>query len=361
MNKSDLDAELPNIMEMLNKSLSLNKSISNQARLQKADCINYLYKSNKNKRDEEACNLENEILDISAFHPNTLKVLKNLSSSRYNKKLIEDAIGFYLKADNPILLEECYMLLINWQAEKEGFDVAMETAKTYEKDFEPSAKYKELKFNLLFRFEYLTDALSLYDELKISEEVRIKKMEILWMLGKTDEMDSFYNSIKKSMEVKVSYLSCKNDWEALNSLFKEWLNTNEFVSEEHIIAYSYSLLQVKDYEGVERLLRPYYDNPMCSNGVIVVNFLFARKMMGKNVDQKIKEKVIDNKYIESSEFEMAGAYGILKDRDKTLDYIKKILKKQPSAKYNIREWPILDFLKTDAKFQELMKSDHKTI
>ena len=361
MNKSDLDAELPNIMEMLNKSLSLNKSISNQARLQKADCINYLYKSNKNKRDEEACNLENEILDISAFHPNTLKVLKNLSSTRYNKKLIEDAIGFYLKADNPILLEECYMLLINWQAEKEGFDVAMETAKTYEKDFEPSAKYKELKFNLLFRFEYLTDALSLYDELKISEEVRIKKMEILWMLGKTDEMDSFYNSIKKSMEVKVSYLSCKNDWEALNSLFKEWLNTNEFVSEEHIIAYSYSLLQVKDYEGVERLLRPYYDNPICSNGVIVVNFLFARKMMGKNVDQKIKEKVIDNKYIESSEFEMAGAYGILKDRDKTLDYIKKILKKQPSAKYNIREWPILDFLKTDAKFQELMKSDHKTI
>ena len=319
MNKSDLDAELPNIMEMLNKSLSLNKSISNQARLQKADCINYLYKSNKNKRDEEACNLENEILDISAFHPNTLKVLKNLSSSRYNKKLIEDAIGFYLKADNPILLEECYMLLINWQAEKEGFDVAMETAKTYEKDFEPSAKYKELKFNLLFRFEYLTDALSLYDELKISEEVRIKKMEVLWMLGKTDEMDSFYNSIKKR------------------------------------------LLQVKDYEGVERLLRPYYDNPMCSNGVIVVNFLFARKMMGKNVDQKIKEKVIDNKYIESSEFEMAGAYGILKDRDKTLDYIKKILKKQPSAKYNIREWPILDFLKTDAKFQELMKSDHKTI
>lgn len=361
MNKSDLDAELPNIMEMLNKSLSLNKSISNQARLQKADCINYLYKSNKNKRDEEACNLENEILDISTFHPNTLKVLKNLSSTRYNKKLIEDAIGFYLKADNPILLEECYMLLINWQAEKEGFDVAMETAKTYEKDFEPSAKYKELKFNLLFRFEYLTDALSLYDELKISEEVRIKKMEILWMLGKTDEMDSFYNSIKKSMEVKVSYLSCKNDWEALNSLFKEWLNTNEFVSEEHIIAYSYSLLQVKDYEGVERLLRPYYDNPICSNGVIVVNFLFARKMMGKNVDQKIKEKVIDNKYIESSEFEMAGAYGILKDRDKTLDYIKKILKKQPSAKYNIREWPILDFLKTDAKFQELMKSDHKTI
>jgi len=361
MNKSDLDAELPNIMEMLNKSLSLNKSISNQARLQKADCINYLYKSNKKKRDEEACNLENEILDISSFHPNTLKVLKTLSSSHYNKKLIEDAIGFYLKADYPILLEECYMLLINWQAEKEGFDVAMETAKVYEKDFEPSAKYKELKFNLLFRFEYLTDALSLYDELKISEEVRIKKMEIFWMLGKTDEMDAFYNSIKKSMEVKVSYLSCKNDWEALNSLFEEWLNTNEFVSEEYIIAYSYSLLQVKDYEGVERLLRPYYDNPMCSNGVIVVNFLFARKMLGKNVDQKLKEKVIDNKYIESSEFEMAGAYGILKERDKTLDYIKKILKKQPSAKYNIREWPILDFLKTDTKFQELMKSDHKTI
>ena len=73
------------------------------------------------------------------------------------------------------------------------------------------------------------------------------------------------------------------------------------------------------------------------------------------MDQKIKEKVIDAKYISPSDFEMAGAYGILKDRNKTLDYIKKILKKHPSAKYNIREWPILEFLKNDQKFEDLVK------
>ena len=361
IDKSELYEDLPNVMEMLNKSLSLNKSISNRARLQKADCINYLYKNDKSKRDKEASCLEDEVMGISTFHPNTIKVLKALSSLRYNKQLIENAVGFYLKADNPTLLEECYILLINWQVENEGFEAAMETANAYEKDFEPSAKYKEMKFNLLLRFEYFSDALALYDELKASEEVKIKKMEILWMLGRTDEMDTFYNSLKKSKEVQASYLSYKNDWETLNALFKEWLSTDVPVSEEHVMAYSYSLLQAEDYEGVERLLKPYYDKPMCSNGVIVINYLFARKMGGKNVDQKLKEKIIDSKYIESSEFEMAGAYGILKDKNKTLDYIKKILKKQPAAKYNIREWPILDFLKNDIKFQELVKSENKTL
>ena len=232
----------------------------------------------------------------------------------------------------------------------------METMKAYEKDFEPSAKYKELKFDNLIRFEYFTDALSLYDELKASEGVKIKKMEILWMLGKIDEMDAFYDSLKKSKEVDAAYLSYKGDWNALNKLYKEWSKSDEFVSGEHIASYSYSLLQVKDYDGVERLLRPYYDNPKCTNGVIVVNFLYARKMNGKSVEQKIKEKVIDNKFIDSTDYEMVGAYGVLREKNNTLDYVKKILKKQPAAKYSIREWPILDFLKNDTKFQELTRS-----
>lgn len=108
---------------------------------------------------------------------------------------------------------------------------------------------------------------------------------------------------------------------------------------------------------MERLLKPYYDIPKQINGVIIEIFLFARKMNGKKVDSKVKEKVIDNKFVESSEFELAGAYGVLRDRNKTLDYIKKIMKKEPSAKYNIREWPILEFLKNDTKFVELMKSN----
>ena len=299
--------------------------------------------------------MEKDVLSISQFHPNSLKVLRGINSSLYNKELIDDAIDFYAKADNPDLLEECYMILIDWHMEKTDFETISKIMNDYEASYEPSAKYKEKKFKVLMHHEHLTEALSLFDELKPSEILRINKMEILCMLGRIEEMEAYYASIKKSKEVQAAYLSCKKDWKGLNELYKEWSKSDDFATDNHIMAYSYSLLQVKDYDGVERLLKPYYDNPLLTNGVIIVNFLFARKMNGKNVDQRIREKIIDNKFIEPSEFELAGAYAVLKDRTKTLDNIKKILKKQPSAKYNIKEWPILYFLQNDNKFIELLK------
>lgn len=353
--KCDSEDELREALDLLDKSLSINKSISNQARLQKVNCVRCLYKKEKAKQKEVFEEIEKEVLSISQFHPNTLKVLRGIDSSRYNEKLIDDAIDFYTKADNPDLLEECYMLLIDWQMEKADFETVSQIMNAYEASYEPSAKYKEKKFKVLMHHEHLTEALSLFDELKPSEDLRIDKIEILCMLDRTEEMDAYYASIKKSKEVQAAYLCCKKDWQELNDLYKEWSKSDDFFTGEHIIQYSYSLLQAKDYEGVERLLKPYYDNPMLTNGVIIVNFLFARKMNGKNVDQRIREKVIENKYIEPSEFELAGAYGVLKDRTKTLDNIKKILKKQPSAKYNIREWPILSFMQNDNKFIELLK------
>lgn len=361
MDKSCFEQDLKNVLELLDKSISLNRSISNRARLQKVDCVKYLYKSDKSKKDSIFKEIEKDVLDLSSFHPNTLKVLRAIDSNQYTKKLIEDSISFYLKADNPNLVEENYMLLIDWLDDHENLEAILETMKAYEKDFEPSVKYKEKKFYLFIQYEYLNEALSLYDELNPTEELQIKKMGLLWMLGKMDEMDTFYNSLKKSKEVQASYLANKGDWESLNELYQDWIKVDGFVTEENLMSYSYSLLQTKDYDGVERLLRPYYDNPMLTNGVIVVNYLYARKMNGKNVDQKIKEKVIDNPYVESSDYEMAGAYAVLKDRNRTLDYIKKILKKQPAAKYNIRHWPILDFLKSDTKFQELVAPNVKSL
>lgn len=356
MDKTGSEDELRETISMLDKSLSINKSISNQARLQKVDCLKYLYRKDKEGLKVEFDAMEKEVLSISQYHPNTLKVLRGIKSSRYNKKLIDEAVDFYTKADNPDILEECYMLLIDWQMDKADFDAVTQIINTYEASYEPSAKYKEKKFKVLMHYDHLTEALSLFDELKPSNDLRINKIELLWMLDRTEEMEAYYASIKKNRELQAAYLNCKKDWQGLNELYREWSKNDDFASEDRIIAYSYSMLQAKDYDGVERLLKPYYDNPILANGVIIVNFLFARKMNGKNVDQKMREKVIENKFIEPSEYELAGAYGVLKDRTKVLDNIKKILKKQPSAKYNIREWPILAFMKDDNKFIELVSS-----
>ena len=359
MDKSELNKELPAVLDMLNTSLSLNRNISNPARRMKAECIRLLYANNNDKRQSAFKDLEQEVIQIHKYHPATLKVLDAIHSDCYTKKLIEDSISFYSKADNPSLLEECYLLLLDWQAEHENFEAVRATMENYEKDYEPSDSYKRRKFHLLEENEYLTEALALYDELKITESIQLKKLDILGMMGNEEELDTFYSSLKKNRNIQAAYLCNKKDWQSLNELYEEWSKEDDFATETNIIAYSYSLLQAHNYEGVERLLKPYYDNPTQTNGTIVVNFLFARKMNGKNVESKIREKVIESRYIQNSDYEMVGAYGVLKDRQKTLEYIRKILKKCPVAKYNIRDWPILTFLKEDQKFIELMTpKDH---
>ena len=355
IDKCSFEDDLNEIMEILDKSISLNKNISNPARAMKAECIKNIYQNDTEKKKSLFSELESEVTQINEFHPGTLEVLESIHSQKYGKKLLEDAVSFYLKADNPSLLEECYLHLIEWLSENESFDAVKEIMDSYERDYEPSEKYKKTKFNFLIENEYLTDALSLYNELKPTESLIIKKLNILWMLGKRDEMDTFYKSLKKSKAIQAAYLSNIHDWTSLNDLYREWSNEEDFATEDNLIAYSYSLLQAKDYNGVEHLLKPYYDDPKQAIGTVIVNYLFARRMNERNVDQKIKDKIIDAKYISPSDYEMAGAYGVLKDRNKTLDYIKKILKKHPSAKYSIREWPILDFLKNDQKFEDLVK------
>lgn len=360
IDKEALDDDLVEVMEMLNKSISLNKNISNPARAMKVECIKNIYQNDTEKKNSLFNELEYEVIQINEFHPETLDVLESIHSSKYGRKHLENAVSFYSKADNPSLLEDCYIRFIQWLVENESFSSAKEIMETYEKDYEPSDKYKRSKFSLLLENEFLEEALSLYDELKPSESLNIKKLDILCMLGRKDEMVAFYKTLKKSRPIQAAYLSNTNDWIALNSLYKEWLSEEGFTIEDNLIAYSYSLLQANDYNGVEHLLKPYYDNPKHASGTIIVNFLYARKMNGKNVEQKIKEKIIDAPYLSVSDYEMAGAYGVLKDRNKTLDHIKKILKKQPVAKYSIREWPILDFLRNDPKFMDLVKPKSTT-
>lgn len=355
IDKGVLHDDLYKIKEMINKSLSLNKSISNEARLLKVSCAKYLYQNERDKLTHEYTELEKEVQNISMYHPNTLKVLRDTGSASYTQELLLKAVDFYSNADNPNLLEECYILLLDWYIDKASSEDVFKTMRTYEASYEPSVKYKGMKFQVLVRYEHFAEALSLYNELRPNEKLSIKKLEILNMLGRTEEMDSYYNSIKQSKEVQTVYLSCKGDWQALNQLYSEWVKSGDLVSSNQIISYSYSLLQAKDYEGVERLLKPYYDKPELTNAVIIINFLFARKQKGKDVAQKIKEKVIDNQFVNPTEYELIGAYGVLKEKAKTLENIKKLLKKNPVDKYNIREWPILEFLKDDQKFIELTK------
>jgi len=108
-------------------------------------------------------------------------------------------------------------------------------------------------------------------------------------------------------------------------------------------------------------LKPYYDNPVLAEGAVIVNYLYARKKQKEDVDSKLKSKILDNKYIDFSDFEKLGAYCALKDKNNSFLYLQKVIKKEPLQKYSISKWPVLAPFKHEEKFKLLLQPDHKKL
>ena len=133
------------------------------------------------------------------------------------------------------------------------------------------------------------------------------------------------------------------------------------LSTSDAISYAYVLLQCEDYSAVQKLLRPYYDNPVLAEGAVIVNYLFARKKLKEDIDNKLKSKMLDNRYIDYTDFEKLGAYCVLKDKNNAYAYLQRVIKEEPMQKYTISKWPVLAPFRHDEKFEKLLAPNHKKL
>lgn len=344
---SERQTELDKINENINRSLKLFPYIDNQAYSYQIRYYQLQFNSkpeDKKKAYEEICK---KIMEQSKYHPQTLCVLRMTKSDKLNEQLIKEALEFYQKADNDNFIEKIYIEQIQWYEAQGQFNKVLLVFKEFEKTYSYSDNYKFIKAKILMAHEYLEDAYGLYRTMPEDRESIEKSMVILSYLGKTEELQRLYDSLKNKEDFLEHYLNITGKYDQLAILYAEKLGKNDYLTKNELNSYAYSLLKLEKYSDAMSLLKPYYDNPMLVDGATIVNYLFAKmksetdKKSETKIKTKVKEKIFEHKYIDYSNFEKLGASCVMNDAQEVVLYLGKIVKEESLNKYIVKEWPIM--------------------
>lgn len=342
---------------IIENSLKLNSSITNKAHKFLLRYFKLIYINNTevlHRKTMERLDLLNE---LNKYHPTTLYATKLLKTSDYNEALIRKSIEYYRKADSPYLLEECYSVLLDYVLEKKGFEQIIPIYNEYEQLYNPSEDYIWRKAQRLRKYEYFDDALKLFNKLDRSSRLSSMKMDVLFNLNRTEEAESYYHSLPHDVEVEFEYLQIKENYKDALALFEKEIYCSDYEMTAQLIEYSYLLLHVGDYKRVENLLKKYYEHPQTASAPIIINYLYARQKLGyTKASDKVKEKIIENKFCDYDPLEKAAAYAVMGNEPEMLRQLKKAIEKSPLEKYNVRRWPIMKSYLNDEQFKKLIMS-----
>lgn len=357
----DVEQKLKRVEELLEKSLSLYPNADNDAYTYKYRYITIRYRNRSQDLDNKKKELLDSIKSANPNHPNTLELIQKIDPNSIDETYIRNAIDYYKKADNSRNVERCYAKLIDRECKSGNIDKVLKLFSEFELDYVGSDNYKYLKARVLMENEYFEDALQLFDELPESAEKTRRKISILVILGRTEEADKLYEASEYKDDIKPYYLSIKDRYDEERQYYEALLNEKGSLSTSDATSYAYVLLQCEDYSAVQKLLKPYYDNPILAEGAVIVNYLFARKKLKEDIDSKLKSKMLDNRYLDYTDFEKLGAYCVLKDKNNAYVYLQKVIKEEPMQKYTISKWPVLAPFRHDEKFEKLLAPNQKKL
>lgn len=358
---SEMNNYLSRVEELLEQSLRLCPSAENEAYTYKYRYLTVRHKNERNELETKKKELLKTIKAISPYHSNTLELIQKIDPKSLNDQYLRDAIVYYKKADNSRNVEKCYKAFVDWECDNEGFEKVIKLFNEFESDYSGSDNYNCFKAHVLMDNEYLEDALQLLNEIPENQEITRKKLTILVYLGRDDEADKLYEASVFREDLKTHYFSLREKYEEEGQIYENMQKERGVLTVSDAISYAYDLLQCEDYSSVQRLLKPYYDNPILAEGAVIVNYLFAKKMMKDNVDGKLRAKILDNQFVEYSDLEKLGAYCVLLDKDKAYQCLQKVIKKEPIQKYTISKWPILAPFMHDEKFIKILKPNPKKL
>lgn len=362
---SGCQTELDIIQKNINHSLELFPYIDNQVYTYQIRFYQLQFENNPMEKKAQYEKVCKELIKQSKHHPQTLTVLRMTKSDNLNEQFIKDALNYYKKSDNDNFVEKIYIELIKWYESQEQIDKIFHLFEDFEKNYHPSDNYKFVKANFLMEQDYLEDAFKIFKKLSNDREAINKTMTILSCLGNYIELQKLYDDLENKDDFLESYLNSTEKYDQLSELYSEKLTKNKYLTKNELCSYAYSLLKLEKYTDVMSLLKPYYDNPHLADGVIIVNYSFARMKLEikseTKIKNKLKEKIFDNKFVTYSDLEKLGAACVINDHQEVLSYLKKLIKEKPSNKYSIKGWPVMIPFLNNPRISDLLNSAPKKI
>lgn len=355
------EIELKKIENLIEKSLKLFPYIENNVHLLWVRYKKFKHKDNSSDLEKELNEFCEKLINEYPYHSNTLAILRESESNKLSLIKIEEAIKFYLQADNDDIIERLYIEKLKWLDNTQNWDKIKETFKEFEENFYGSDYYKIEKGELLKKNEYFEEALKLFKSIEDSEYVIDQIMTVLSYIDKK-ELDNYFNSLKNKEYHYETYIKHTDNIDDLILYYKKKEKEGS-LSHIDVIQYSFCLLKKEEYNEVIRFLQPYYNNPITADGPIIINYQYAflkdKRNTKDKIKSKIKEKIIENKYKKFSDIENLGAQCLLENETEIINYLNKVIKKNPLEKYSIKEWPIMKPYLDNEKIKNLLKPDPK--
>lgn len=361
---NDYYSRIKDLGQYISKSLELNPDIRNEAYIYKARFILLSNRNDTKKRTEQRDSLCDIVSSKNILHPVSLGVLRILDSDKLTEDLIKDALEFYEKADNDECVERIYVEYIKMQEGKGKVSDVLKIFEEYESKYNSSQRYKDTKAQFLMDHEYLEDSLDLFLSNPNDDDNIKKAMTILSYLERHDELEKLYHKCNRNNILYEHYLSVTNNYEELVEFYsKNHTEINELTIVD-INSHAYALLQLKKYQEVKKLLKPYYEKHN-ADAATIVNYQYAdlqlNKDNSKKVKTKIEEKILKNKFIEFSDLDKLGANCVIGDSNEVLNCLSKAIKKEPITKYVVKNWPVLQPYLSDSKISKLMNPSSRRL
>lgn len=340
----------------ISKSIDLNQTLSNNIWKNKARWITYKYKNNIKEMENQCEKMIKELEKMHVYHPNMLDILTICESKTLDETYYNRYIDFYLKADNVEFLERCYISYIDWLQDNKKFKDVKKIIDDFESIITPSNRYLRSKVQCYERYTLYGEALKILDSIRLTRDDIIIKIRLLSKLDKKDDLNNYYKTLKKpSEDIKICYLEGIGDFKEIVKIFEQKLKNNMFFSMDDVSTYSYSLLQIQDYQGCYKFLSQYYSKPETCVSFVIINYLMAKKLKSEksSVESDVRKKIIEQDFIHYGDYVMAAAYSLIEDKNNMMKHIKKELSKNPDFIYNCKTWPVLKLTLNEKDYSDL--------
>lgn len=354
--KTNLDFDIPSIIELINRCIDLDPSINNDFWGMKFDLIDSDNTKNDDVKFRELENILANYEKQNMYHPNLVSKRVYLMSL---KKIDKGTIYTYIKkaikeSENYDYVKYHELTLLKQYAKNNENELLSERFIQIESNFEVDADYLELKAKITFnQFRDLPTAIKILEGI-IGKNRSINKKLCNYYLfaGEIEKAKLIFQAeFPNEYDLKCEILLKEKKYDEALKLTQTKRENDEF-NEFLIIQETFYLLKVGKYNEAENLAFKFLTKISFKNPILFINYLLAQKKQKKQIKKdKIMEKLIDGN---PESIHSAAGYAILDDRDNTFKQLTKAIKEDYSDKYRINDWVIFEDYCSESCFKKLL-------
>lgn len=356
LNKKDQLIGKKEIEDLINKSIELNPSKSNDAWELKLE-----FEEKFNDNEERIKKFEKTLQELEKqdkYYPSIIPYKIKLLKWKKTKK---EEIFNYLEEE---VIKSCFIPdyikynefnLLDTYCEYNEKQLLEKRLVFIETNYNVDDEYWLKKSDILLKkFDRLKEAIETINNIKRKNRKVYNKLFNLHLMNqdipKAEKI--FHDHLSDDKDVKIDLYTAKEKYDDAIKMVEEMRSTH--TNDYHLaVTQSFLLLKNKQYKEAYNFTRKQLEFSNYTDGYLLINYYLATKLhKGSVKPDKVKDKILGN--IEREDIVKAAGFYLIDDEKQTYTYLNKVVNDNFERKYEVRNWVAFqDYFKKE-KFKKLL-------